>query len=88
MWNPRDDLVEKIPRPPTVQGRHRVGLTEAERHEFPAFLFAPFVVGLVGHQQHLDPAAAQPRRDQLVFVGDTDRRIDHEDHASRTASST
>ena len=53
---------------------------EAEGEELPPLVLAPIVVRLVGDDDDVMAAAAQPAGDRLVLVGHAHRRVDDEQH--------
>ncbi|MFM8826672.1 MAG: GTPase, partial [Actinomycetota bacterium] len=77
------DEVEEIAAAAAVERTDGIGLTQAEGHEGPPLQLTAVVVRLVGGEDDRHVSPPQPVRDGLVFVGETDGRVDHEDHEVR-----
>ena len=76
----RDDLIEQISRPVSVERGERHRLADAERPELPELLILVVgVIALVDHEEDGLVALAQDARDLLVLVGHADRAIHDED---------
>ena len=65
-------------RPCSALDGNRVAETHPE--VFPDVRFTPLVVGLVAHHDDGRAGAAYPVGDELIVIGQADRRVDHEQH--------